>query len=353
MKKIDFYKIPTCFSIRQSIKRMDAGGIGFCVCVDEKDKVIGVISDGDFRRGVLKGIKLDDPVTEIMNDDFVSLPKNHLKQEIEEIFSRTVVHNIPVIENGLLVDIITDEDFYGIRKKWTKEEKLNIPVVIMAGGKGTRLDPFTKILPKPLIPIDDKPLIEVIMDKFTNFGMTDFYISINHKGKMIRAYFEDHQSNYQIQYIEEEKPLGTAGALNFFKGKFDNPFFVSNCDVIIQDNYVSVLNFHKDGQYDMTLVGSMQHHTVPYGVCEIENGGKLRLIKEKPQYDFLVNTGMYIIEPKILSLIPPNENYDMTDLIGSVQAKGFKVGVYPVSEKSWIDVGQWEEYKKALNSFWL
>ena len=218
----------------------------------------------------------------------------------------------------------------------------------MAGGKGTRLAPFTYILPKPLIPIGEKPVIEIIIDEYIKFGVNNFFISVNHKANMIKAYFEDINHEYSIGYVIEDKPLGTAGSLKYLEGKIDSDFFVSNCDIIIKENYNSIYDFHKKNDNILTLVSSMQHHTIPYGVCEIENGGTLKSITEKPQYDFLVNTGMYILSPEALKYIPENEFFHITHLIEKLKDDGKKVGVFPVSEKSWIDIGQWTEYKKAV-----
>ena len=157
----------------------------------------------------------------------------------------------------------------------------------MAGGKGMRLDPFTRILPKALIPLKNDPIIKVIMDMFGNYGMQDFYITLNDKAKMIKAYFHDHDSDYNLNFIDEGKPLGTAGSLKFLQGKIKEPFFVSNCDIIIKNDYGKIFNFHQDKKNALTLVGSMQHHTVPYGVCEIEKGGDLITIREKPEYEII------------------------------------------------------------------
>lgn len=347
MLEIEKYKVPFHLSIREAVKQMDEGGLGFCVCVDNEDMVIGVITDGDFRRSVHNGIQLDENVSKIINRDFHSVQINYDNGEVKRIFNNTIVKQVPVLQDGKLLDIITEEEFYGVEKS-KKKRSLDNPVVIMAGGKGTRLDPFTKILPKPLIPFGNDPVIKVIMDEFGKFGMNDFFISLNDKGRMIKAYFHDYDLGYRINYLEEDKPLGTAGALKYLEGRLDVSFFVSNCDIIIHTDYGSVYEFHKKGSYELTLVGSMQQYTIPYGVCEIDNGGVLKAIQEKPQYDFLVNTGLYLLEPAILQYIPENTYFDMTDLIRKVQANGLKVGVFPVSEKSWIDVGQWHDYNKAI-----
>ena len=352
MQNINQYKVSIDSSIRKVVKQMDIGGIGFCVCVDTDESVVGIISDGDFRRAILNGVKLEEPAEKIINQNFRFVNVGYDNSEIQKIFSTSVAQHIPVLDGGKLKDIITEEDYFGIIKKSVKGSLDNL-VIIMAGGMGTRLDPFTRILPKPLIPIGQEPIIKVIMDEFGLFGMRDFYVTINDKAKMIRAYFHDHDLDYNIKFIQEEKPLGTAGALKLLKGYVKESFFVSNCDIIIRSNYSDILDFHLERKNAITLVGSMQHHTVPYGVCEIENGGDLVSIIEKPEFDYLTNTGLYIIDPGVLDLIPDNIYFNMTDLIEKVKQEGLPVGVYPISAKSWMDIGQWAEYKKTINELEL
>lgn len=353
MRDLEKYIVKSSSNIRTAIKQMDEGGIGFIAIVDDNENVKGIVTDGDFRRAILNGIDLEKNVLLITNKKYKYIMTGYSEnQALQYLKGRVAVEYLPVLENGKLVDIISKDDL-SIQDdiKIFKRKKLNLPVVIMAGGKGTRLDPFTRILPKALIPVGEKPIIEVIMDEYAKYGMINFYISVNHKDRMIKAYFEDRKSDYNFTYINEDKPLGTAGSLKFLEGKFNGPFFVSNCDIIIKGDYSKILKFNKDNKYDLTLVGSMQHQTIPYGVCTFENGGLLKSIQEKPEYDFLVNTGMYLLNPNILCYIPENKYFDMTELINLVQKKGHTVGVYPVSEKSWIDVGQWQKYKNALNQF--
>jgi len=207
----------------------------------------------------------------------------------------------------------------------------------MAGGKGTRLDPFTKVLPKPLIPIGERTIIDIIMDKFYQNGIKEFYISINHKSRMIKSYFEEANTKFIIHYLEENQPLGTAGSLKLLEGKIEGSLLVSNCDIIIDTDYSEIIEFHEKKKYDMTIVGSFRHYVIPYGVCEISNGGSLKEIREKPEYDFLVNTGMYVLEPDVLVPIPVNKFYHITDLINEYLKRQEKVGVYPISEK-WYQI---------------
>mgnify|MGYP006147822013 FL=1 len=350
MLDINICRVSVSLSIKDAVKKMDEAGIGFCVCVDDQGKVVGVMSDGDFRRAVLKGYSLEDCVERIINKEFCQVDSNFRPDEIEKIFSVSEIQHVPVIDDGNLIDIITQESFYGFQRENIRSQVDN-PVVIMAGGKGKRMDPFTRVLPKPLLPIGDEPIIKVIMDQFNKFGMDNFYISLNDKGRMVKAYFHDLDSPYSIKFIEEEQPLGTAGALKYLEGEFNVPFFVSNCDIILRTDYSEILDFHVDGSYALTLIGSMRHYKIPYGVCDIGDGGELRGIREKPEYDFLVNTGVYLINPIVLKFLSENTHCDMPDLIEKVQANELKVGVFPVSEKSWSDVGQWPEYQETVKNF--
>ena len=225
----------------------------------------------------------------------------------------------------------------------------------MAGGKGTRLDPVTKVLPKPLIPIGDKSIIKIIIDRFCEYGIKKFYITLNYKSRMIKAFFEDLNSSlkskYNIVYIDEIKPLGTGGSLKLLQNKIQGPFFVSNTDILIEADYSEILKFHIENKNDITLVASIKNFDIPYGVCEIENGGTLLKIREKPEFSFLVNTGMYIVNSDMIRIIPRNQLYHLTHLMEDVKARKGKVGVYPISDKSWIDIGEWEKYRKALELF--
>ena len=341
------YLVDTSVTIREAF-RQSAVNRADCVFVKNADeKVLGIVTDGDFRRAIWAGVSLEEPVSSIINRRFIYLEPRYKISDVISRFSRTNIRQIPVLREGRLIDLIVRDDYTRLSTQ-TRNHLESIPMVIMAGGKGTRLAPFTHVLPKPLMPIGDKPIIEHIIDKFAGFGIRTFYISIKYKQKLIRAYFEDFESDYEIRFLEEEKYLGTAGALARLAGQITTPFFVTNCDILINSDYYEIFEFHKQQSHDLTLVGSLQQHIIPYGICRIRDGGALETLCEKPRYDFLANTGLYVINPEVLSLIPQNRPFDMTDLIESLQQAGRSVGVYPVSGESWIDVGQWEEYRKAV-----
>ncbi|CAB1065086.1 Glucosamine-1-phosphate guanylyltransferase [Olavius sp. associated proteobacterium Delta 1] len=337
-------------SLRNAVKAMDDAHQGFIAIVDDTRKLCGIVTDGDFRRAILDGHDLSENVCACMQSDPVTIIDGEYdSMSAKDIFAEGTVQHIPVIdENRIVKDIIYSSDLMDQRPQSNLRDTLSIPVVIMAGGKGTRLEPFTKILPKPLIPINGKPIIQIIMDRFVQHGMQEFYLTLNYKSKMIESYFEDIDEQYNLRYIRERKPLGTAGSLKLLEPQISSTFIVSNCDIIIRSDYYDIYEFHKNKDYVLTIVGSVQHQQIPYGVCKIENGGDLREIIEKPNFDFVVNTGMYICEPDVLDVIKAGQIFHMTDVIHALRQSNCKIGVYPVSEKSWIDVGQWEEYKRAI-----
>lgn len=347
MININQYLIQKNESIKKAIELIDKGARKIIFVVDTENKLYSTITDGDIRRWIIKTGRIKGTVDDICNNNPIFFEKDYSVEKVKEILLTEKIEAIPIVDNErkIIKILFWDDIFKEEREEFTQ---INLPVVVMAGGKGTRLDPFTRILPKPLIPIDDKTIIEVIMDEYAKFGIKKFYISINHKAKIIKAYFEEQKSKYSLEFVEEEIALGTAGSLKLLEKKINTSFFVSNCDIIIKEDYAKILDFHKENKFALTLVGSMQHHVIPYGVCEIENGGILKRVNEKPTYDFIVNTGMYLLNPETFRFIPDNKFYDITDLISDLKKNNYKVGVYPVSEKSWVDIGQWEKYKLNL-----
>lgn len=350
LREVDRYKVSSAQTIRESIKKLDDTGIGFIVVVNQSDKVLGVVTDGDFRRAILSGISLDDKILTIANEKYIRVNEGYTTEELDQVFLNDIAQ-VPVIKNDELKEIILKKNLQVVNSEKITNRQLKIPVVIMAGGKGTRLEPFTHIMPKPLIPIGNKPILEIIINRFVEYGIQEFYLSLNYKANMIKAYFEELPIAKSLHYVMEDIPLGTAGALKKLKNIVNSTFIVSNCDILIKDDYSKIVDFHKAGKYDLTIIASMQHYTIPYGVCYINNGGDLKEISEKPEYDYLVNTGMYVLEPGVIDLIPANTFYHITTLIEDLKKNNRRVGVYPVYEKAWIDIGQWEEYKNAIKHF--
>lgn len=340
---------PDC-TIKQALKQMDLMGEKTLIVANNQNRIVGTVTDGDIRRWVLKGKNLAKCISNVMN----SKPRYLMERFDHDVAKRLMIDErlecLPVLDaDKKVTSAIWWTDLF--EKNFRRPKNIKIPVVIMAGGEGVRLAPFTKVLPKPLIPIGDKPIIELIINKFFDYGCDDFYLSLNYKSNIIKAYFSDYEHKYRITYVQETKPLGTAGSLHLLKDRIKKTFFVSNCDILIETDYADMLEFHNKKKNKITLVSSMKNFTIPYGVCRIRNGGTLKSIREKPEYDFLVNTGMYILEASVLSDIPKNQHYDITDLMKDYLKKGEKVGVYPVSEKSWLDMGQFEALHETLKRF--
>lgn len=350
MKNLQDNIVSSSFTIREAINQMDKNGEGFVLISDESNKVKAILTDGDFRRAVLKGVSVKSNCLSIANKNFIYLEHNYELRDAINYFLGKKVRLIPVLKNGVLISILNERDFNLAGKVVLSENKSEITVVIMAGGKGTRMKPFTNVLPKPLIPIGEQTILEVIMDRYNLYFKCDFYISVNYKANLIKAYLNEYIDKYRISYIEEDMPLGTGGSLKSLDGKIKAPFFVSNCDILIKANYQEIYNYHVATNNDLTIIASMSHYKVPYGVCEIMNGGELKALVEKPEYDFLVNAGMYIVTPETLKLIPTNKFYNITELINAIKSDGGKVGVFPVSEKSYLDSGQWKEYGDMLDA---
>ena len=346
-KKTEKFLITAKTTIKQAMRRMAEIGEKGLFVVDSKGKLIGSLSDGDIRKYILKGKGLNEKVKNVFNPHPRFVPEHYDMEAVKRLMLDKRIESVPVVNlQGVVKDMLVwGEVFDGKLPKY--KEPFSTPIMIMAGGKGTRLDPFTRILPKPLIPIGDKPVIELIMDKFNAHGIRKFYVSINHKARMIKSYFEESGSKYEIIYIEEKEPLGTAGSLRLL-GRITKPLIVTNSDILIDMDYSELVRFHANRRYDLTMVVSLKHFCLPYGVCDLNAAGTLKSIKEKPEYDFLVNTGMYVVNPSLLPLIPKNKHFDFTELMVRAKSRGHAVGIFPVHEAAWTDVGQWEEYKRAL-----
>ena len=339
-------------SIKNALKQMDSTGRKIIIVVDNNNRLLGVVTDGDIRRWILKGKSLSASISHVMNVNPFVLEESDMKlqEKAKKIMLTNEIECLPIINaNKQVISGIWWVDLF--ENNLIKKKSFNLPIVIMAGGEGTRLAPFTKILPKPLIPVGEKAIVERIIDKFAEYGCKNYYLSVNYKSNMIKAYFNDFNHSYNLHYIQEDKPLGTAGSLQLLKNKIKSTFFVSNCDILIEADYADILKSHRKYKNKITLVSSMKHYTIPYGVCNVGKKGELKKIIEKPEYDFLVNTGMYIIEPEILELIPSKEVFHITQLISILLKRGIRVGVYPISEKSWLDMGQFEELKEMLKKF--
>lgn len=348
MKEIEKFKVSYADNIRTAIKKMDNGGIGFIYIVDYSENIIGIVTNGDFRRAILNGVSLDENVVKIANKAFKYLPPDFKENDVALLFKNTVVQHIPIVENSKVIDIITEESYYGIKHE-SSYRKIDIPVVIMAGGKGTRLHPFTNVLPKPLIPLGDKTILEILINEFRNYAIEQFYITLNYKGGIIKAYLDSIEKAYKVNYIFEKEFLGTAGSLAFLKTEINETFFVSNCDILVRADYADVYDYHKKQKACLTILSSLQHYTIPYGIIKYKNGGEVISILEKPEQSIPINTGVYLLEKEAISYIPENNFFHMTDLIEKLIHHDKKVVMYPINQSDYIDIGQLDDYKNTVN----
>lgn len=315
----------------------------------EDNKFKSLVSIGDIQRAILANVPLSNSILSIVR---CNVKVANIKENREEIRKQMLARRnefMPIIDdNNNIVDVVFWEDIIeedGV----VCLESFDLPVVIMAGGFGSRLKPLTNVLPKPLIPIGEKTLIEDIMDKFVACGSNRFYLSVNYKADFIRNYFAQ-QTNlpYNLSYFEEDKPLGTAGSLSLLKDKIHTTFFVSNCDILIDEDYSQILKYHRENQNEITLVVAVKTFSIPYGVVNTKEDGLMESLSEKPTLTFKINTGMYILEPHLLNEIPEDTFFHITHLMEQVVARGGKVGCFPITENSWTDIGDWKEYMKFL-----
>jgi dTDP-glucose pyrophosphorylase len=321
------------------IRKMDSTKIDFCICLDKFNKILGTLTHGDIAKFIVKNHKTKIEVINSVNKNFVSI-NSFNKKRIDKIFKKILISKIPIIRKGKILKVVSRDDFYNTNKNQLK----NNSVVIMAGGKGVRLDPFTKIMPKALLPINDEPVVLKIVKNFLKYGVNDFFISINHKSQIIKNFFSQEKKNYNLNFIEEKKPMGTAGSLSLINKKITTPFFVINCDVLLDVDLNKVLKWHNLHKSDLTIVAAIKNFAVPYGVLKLNNKFDLNSIDEKPNYNFFVNTGLYLFNAEVLQLIKKNKFLDMNQFIQKLIQKKKKIKIFSVSENNWYDVGNWTEY---------
>jgi dTDP-glucose pyrophosphorylase len=342
------YIISPKSSILAVLKKLRELGRKSLLVSSSDNRLLGIVSDGDIRNSLLKGAKLESTIDKIFNKNPVIVNK---KTSINLLLVKSIFINnrfdiLPVIENKKIINCLLWEDIF---KKENNKLPNFVDCIIMAGGKGTRLKPFTDILPKPLIPIDGKPVIMHILEKCQNFGFKKIYLSLNDKSNIIKSYLSEYKKKNNLDYILEKFPLGTIGSLGLIKKKIKNNFFVFNCDMIFNLNFKNLYDHHVKNKYDITITASLKKYTIPYGVCEIDGNNLLKKINEKPELDLFINLGLYVFSKKIINLIPANKPLDANQLIEKVIKLKLKVGVYPVDEESYADVGQWSEYKKIIS----
>lgn len=332
--------------IIEAMEMIDRNAHGILFIVDDNDKLCGCVTDGDIRRWIIRCGDLSVKIADVMNTSPTYVFADSGK-DVYKIMKRAAISVLPIIDrNRRLVDIVLMSDEDGSKYLKPKRGLSDVPVVIMAGGKGTRLYPYTKILPKPLIPIGDTPIVERVIDCFVEHNIHKYYMTVNYKKSMIKSYFTELNPKYEIVYVEEDKPLGTGGSIKLIQTKFDSPIIVTNCDALVLADYADVYDYHVDSGNLITMVSALKNVSIPYGVLHTGENGELIEIEEKPKLSYLINTGMYIVNPEVIELIPEDTMFHMTQLIERVMENGGKVGTYPISEDSFLDMGEFSEMKR-------
>jgi len=333
-------------TVVDAMQAIDRNVKGIVFVVDKNICLKGALSDGDIRRWLIKTGDVNASIRSIFNKMPVSIYREEIPSALK-IMRKHSIDAIPVLsKKGKVIDVIFKEDFDSETVAEDNESLKGVPVIIMAGGKGTRLYPYTKILPKPLIPIGDVPIMERIIDRFTAFGVQKFYATVNYKKGMIRSYFNDLNATYKIKYIEEPEPLGTAGSIRLINETFPKPVIVTNCDIIINADYGEIYKYHSESGNVMTIVSALKNIVVPYGVINSGENGEVLSMDEKPRLSYFVNTGMYVLNPEAIEYIPENKFYHMTHLSDYLLSQSMKVGMYPISEDSFLDMGEFEEMSR-------
>lgn len=330
------------FTLIQAMERLDETACKVLFVVDENGTLLAALTDGDIRRHILKNGSLDSRVSEMANYQ----PKFVFTEQMDvakQYMQGKEILVLPVIDEQHRVIGVIRRDGDGYMASHLNRP---VPVVINAGGKGTRLYPYTKILPKPLIPIGDIPIAEHIVNRFLKIGCTDFYMIVNHKRNMIKSYFNDTACDYNLTFIDEDTPLGTGGGLSLLKGKLRDTFIFTNCDTIIEDDFDKMLRHHTERENLVTMICALKNYEVPYGVVEAGDGGALEGFREKPRMSFFTNTGCYFVEPRVVEEMRPGESVGFPTIIEGYRQRGEHVGIYPVSEKSWLDMGQFDSMEQ-------
>jgi dTDP-glucose pyrophosphorylase len=331
-------------SIKDAILIIDTSGLQIALVVNDEMSLLGTVTDGDVRRGILKGISLDTEVSAIMNSNPKTASVAESREMILQRMTGSGLHHIPVIDkHGRVLKIELLEDLIGIPKQENE-------VILIAGGMGTRLKPLTDNYPKPLLKVGSKPILEIIIDNYIEYGFKQFTISVNYMSEMIEDYFGNgSQWGVNIKYLHEDKRMGTAGALGLLHHRPEIPFFVMNADLLTKVNFQQLMSFHKEQQSTATMCVRQYDLQVPYGVVHIEDH-KLLSIQEKPIHHFFINGGIYILEPEVLDYIPKNDYFDMPSLFEKVVENKKTASVFPIREY-WLDIGQKNDFDRANNEF--
>ncbi len=298
----------------------------------------GVVTDGDIRRFLLRGGEMSQPVRLAASPNPVSVRSFH-EASARAILEERDLTCVPMLDaQGKIHALVFKND-----TAHRETAPVDAPVIMMAGGLGTRLLPYTEILPKPLIPAGKITITEQIINRFKKFGCKSFSLVVNYKRNLIKSYFSEVDAGVSIEFVDEDKPLGTGGGLSFFRGRFDGPVFVTNCDSVVEADYGEILETHKRTGSVVTMVCARKRFDIPYGVVETDGEGRVLSLREKPSFEMLTNTGFYIVSPQFIDRIPQNQFVPITETVEQCRAEGLRVSAYVIDEECFIDIGQLDD----------
>ncbi len=344
MKNIQNIKLNINSTIKEALQIIDNGALQIALIVDENDTLLGTLTDGDIRRGLLKGLDLNSSVESIIFKTPTIAKITNTKEEILKLALSKKLHQIPIVDDsGKILGIQEIEELIKPKNKTNK-------VILMVGGLGTRLRPLTENTPKPMLKVGNKPILQTIVEKFAEYGYTNIVMCVNYKSHIIQDYFADGKEfGVNIEYVLEEQRMGTAGALSLLTDKPEEPFFVMNGDLLTNVNFEHLHEYHLTNNSMGTMCVREYDFQVPYGVVNIEDS-KVISIEEKPTHKFFVSAGIYMLSPEALKYIPENEFYDMPTLFEKLISKNENAVSFPLREY-WLDIGRIEEYKKANEEY--
>ncbi len=327
-------------TLRTAMEVLDRGSLEIVLVVSPDGTLLGTLTDGDIRRAILSGVSLESIASKFMRRRFTSVTPSASRAEVLDLMRARTLHQIPLVdEDGKLVGLHLLREILGasLRPNWA---------VVMAGGRGERLRPITDSLPKPMIKVAGRPILERIVLHLVGFGIRRIFLSVNYMGDMIEGYFKDGaELGCNIEYVKEEKPLGTGGALSLLPEKPDHPVLMLNGDLLTQFNVANILAFHADGGFKATVGVHEYVHTIPYGVVEQE-GDRVTGVREKPTQTWIANAGIYVFEPGLVDRVPKDTYFPLPTLVEECLDRGEAVGAFPIKE-DWIDVGHPKELKRA------
>lgn len=347
--KIKNITIKESNSIIDALKLMDEQRVKLLAIIDDGEKYLNLLSIGDIQRSIINGFDVTQKIGEIFIEDKIVASNKNSKEQILELMHRMRCDFMPIVdESKEILDVIFWSEFFEGHSPEVNDKR-DIPVVVMAGGKGTRLKPISNILPKPLTPVGKKTILEEIISRFRKYGSNEFFLSVNYKKEFIKYYLDSIGERDSITYFHENKPLGTAGSLSLLKGRIDTTFYVTNCDILIDQDLNELHDYHLRNKNEITVVAAIKQVSIPYGTLRSGKDGILESLKEKPEISLKINTGVYVLEPHLLDEIPDDTFFHITELIEMVRKRGGRVGVFPISENSWLDIGEWPEYIKTVS----